>query len=62
MTRVRSCPRCLKSSLIPTGAYWSCTTCWYAITHAALCFEYLGIPMRNQQRRPLEKLESSISV
>ncbi len=48
MTHVRSCPRCRRSSLVPTGAYWSCSTCDYAITHAALCFEYQGLPNRQE--------------
>lgn len=32
----RHCPRCQRHSLFQNGAFWSCGTCSYAITHKAL--------------------------
>ena len=49
MRRVRNCPRCRKLSLIPTGAYWGCGSCDYAITNAALCLELSARPTKETQ-------------
>lgn len=62
MAHVRSCPRCRRSSLVPTGAYWGCSTCGYAITHAALCFEYAGSPIRDQQIQSTTPVEAAAGV
>ena len=32
----QDCPRCWQHSLVSTGAFWTCATCAYAITGAAL--------------------------
>ena len=45
MPRVRNCPRCQRLSLVPTGGYWGCGTCHYAITNAALCLELAARPV-----------------
>jgi ribosomal protein L37AE/L43A len=37
--RVRLCPQCDKATLVATGAFWSCESCRYAITTAALAKE-----------------------
>ncbi len=49
MYRVRNCPRCRRLSLVPTGAYWGCGTCDYAITNAALCLELDARPAKDSQ-------------
>jgi ribosomal protein L37AE/L43A len=33
------CPKCQEQSLVPTGGFWRCGACRYAITHAALLVE-----------------------
>ena len=62
MTHVRSCPRCRRSSLVPTGAYWGCSSCGYAITHAALCFEYQGQPMRQETHESTTPVEAEVGA
>jgi ribosomal protein L37AE/L43A len=37
--KIFTCPRCQRQSLIPTGAYWGCGCCSYAITQAALIID-----------------------
>jgi len=49
MRRVRNCPRCDRQSLIPTGAYWGCGPCGFAITHAALCLEMTETLRRSRE-------------
>ena len=46
MRRARNCPRCGRFSLVPTGAYWGCGACGYAITYAALCVEIAPSPAK----------------
>jgi ribosomal protein L37AE/L43A len=36
---IRECPRCRQHSLVPTGAFWACASCGYAITGFALAVE-----------------------
>ena len=35
----QTCPRCQRQCLIPTGAYWVCGVCSYAVTQAALLID-----------------------
>jgi len=42
--RVRSCPQCQQQSLVPTGGFWACAGCGYAITTAALIVEHAVAP------------------
>ncbi len=37
--KIRECPRCRQHSLTPTGAFWACASCGYAITGFALAVE-----------------------
>lgn len=37
--RILPCLRCQRESLVPTGAFWACGTCGYAITQSALFAE-----------------------
>jgi ribosomal protein L37AE/L43A len=34
--KIRVCPRCQQEMLIPTGAFWTCYACSFAITGQAL--------------------------
>lgn len=47
--KVLHCPRCGEHSLTPTGAFWACGNCGYAITQAALCAEEAGAEGRGRQ-------------
>lgn len=38
-TKIFHCPRCAQHSLVPTGAFWACASCSYAITGVALAVE-----------------------
>ena len=49
--KVRHCLRCRRPSLIATGAFWACSTCGYAITHAALLVEATGDRGTERDRR-----------
>jgi hypothetical protein len=40
--KIQPCPRCREHTLVPTGAFWACTVCQYAITHSALLVEHHG--------------------
>lgn len=46
--KLLECLRCNRRSLMSTGAFWSCGTCGYAITQAALLAEQPRSPIRNQ--------------
>ena len=37
--KIRYCSQCQQQSLVPTGGFWACGICRYAITHAALLVE-----------------------
>lgn len=37
--KILHCPRCQQYSLVPTGAFWACGSCRYAITGIALSVE-----------------------
>lgn len=62
MKRVRSCPRCEKSTLVSTGAFWACSTCGFAITHAALCFDDGRTSFREEQEEVLQATEPTVST
>jgi hypothetical protein len=47
--QLRSCPRCLEPSLVPTGVYWACASCRFAITEQALSRELLGSSSESEQ-------------
>ncbi len=49
--RLRSCPRCGHPSLAPTGIYWACSTCHYAITEQALRLEQREAPAEGERDR-----------
>lgn len=40
--KTRDCPRCRRHSLFPTGAFWACGMCRYAITQTALLADEAG--------------------
>ncbi len=46
--KLLDCLRCNRRSLMSTGAFWSCGTCGYAITQAALLVEQPRSLLRNQ--------------
>lgn len=46
--KLLECLRCNRISLVSTGAFWSCGTCGYAITQAALLAEQPQSLIRNQ--------------
>lgn len=45
----RHCPRCQQHTLVPTGAFWACGTCVYAITQAALLVEHAMRELHDRQ-------------
>jgi ribosomal protein L37AE/L43A len=45
----QTCPRCQRQSLIPTGAFWACGLCSYAITQAALLIDQADSQVRNRR-------------
>jgi len=47
--KILDCPRCQRFSLIPTGAFWACGTCGYAITQAALFLDQSRAQARNRR-------------
>ena len=47
--KILHCPRCQQHSLVPTGAFWACGNCGYAITQAALFLEHAGAQARDRQ-------------
>lgn len=47
--QLRSCPRCFEPSLVPTGVYWACAKCRYAITEQALLLDLLGAPTESDR-------------
>ena len=48
--RILPCLRCQRQSLVPTGAFWACGTCGYAITQSALYAEQAGHQAINRAR------------
>ena len=40
--RIGECPHCQEHSLVPTGGYWTCGGCDFAITSAALMVDHAG--------------------
>ncbi|WP_447974145.1 hypothetical protein [Nitrospira sp. Kam-Ns4a] len=43
------CPRCQRPSLAPTGAFWACGVCGYAITQTALHIELQALQAQDKQ-------------
>ncbi|WP_447977671.1 hypothetical protein [Candidatus Nitrospira bockiana] len=52
--RIIECLRCRQRALMPTGGFWLCGECGYAITYAALCAEAGGHTARPLRKRSHE--------
>jgi hypothetical protein len=46
---IRHCPRCLRHSLVFTGAFWACGMCSYTVTQAALFIDQADAQARNRR-------------